>query len=1258
MSEVARARADGWTAGSGIELVNCAERTICGVGAVATAAAAGGRALAGRRAATLLSAGPATGGTVIDSGAWVDHRIRAPRPPAGFAFELLAGNGQEAVDHCLVAHRLTSMLGLPGLCELDRKSAEGLHVVKLPDEAVIAELLSVPAGRLGSSDEEIVKAATEVFREVAAKTGRAVGAVVGYQVADAEHVIVTGGVNGAAMMAAGRLRLTGVKCGVLAISLVRPFPRAQLAGLVKERRGVVVLMDPADPGFAEGIQALTKAKVASISAADLDNQSSLRAALGLPAAAPAIVHEVSVQVGVAPKGRWIESRLLAAIARARALGTFSVDEVACAGARGISIGPGRTRPPTELDLLVAADASALDPNGPISGLKVGGTLLLLGGVDRRPAALAQRIAEKQLSLAGFDGSALAAAAPEALDAMVEGAILAAIPRFDSVLPGVSQPVAALAQHADLRERAPLLEGAAMLASREKSSHGEPSKRRSARARMPAPAVETGRARAELRNFFVTGRGKKLVAEPLPASPLNPLPAEGLFRSRASYDPYPLFLSETDGPEPLRTWLSKLVQDVSASTIDEHLDLLVRIVARGLAQGLSPVGQLGAAFAEFAAGFDLSAPARAALDDEIQKLSSKLPKTGQLVPLGEATLAHLYARALSRAREAPREAFLVEVKKLESKLSDMLATDDGLAPATASSLAAALGSNDGSGSYVDPAKLASLLPSTKGSRRLPEDRRRRVEAARKTLASYVQGGRDNRTVIVSSRTLPSSAAMALAGARVIEHGDPAAVASGVFDGIAESMIELFRAVRVARLEVVGAYEPGLHDETLARLDWRSFTDQELRVAPAVVVMEEEHHLREDALASFSRLLRSGRPVQLVVTLRAAPPVDDGFHPGLGYLAVAHREALVLQSTVGAPEHLSAGLDRMAKSLRPAVCLVATPSWPVHGWLELAAAHASRVTPCFLYDPEAGASWAERFDLSGNPDPEARWPVREVEIDADGNARTRACAFTYADAAALDPEQRRHFRLIPPESWDEDQVEVSEYLTTVDGSWTPRVPYIWVVDDDGLLHRALVSRALALAARDHMRAWKILQELGGTNNEHARRAAERARAEARLEAEDQRKALVLEHEAELERVRNGAASDAMRRLVEVLMDLDSAPAARREPKTAQPAAAPEPAEPAKVAKVAPVAAEEETASFEGPYIDEALCTTCNECTNLNPLMFKYNANRQATVADRTAGTFLQLVSAAEKCPARCIHPGAPDAGDATANDDLVARARKFN
>jgi ferredoxin len=84
-------------------------------------------------------------------------------------------------------------------------------------------------------------------------------------------------------------------------------------------------------------------------------------------------------------------------------------------------------------------------------------------------------------------------------------------------------------------------------------------------------------------------------------------------------------------------------------------------------------------------------------------------------------------------------------------------------------------------------------------------------------------------------------------------------------------------------------------------------------------------------------------------------------------------------------------------------------------------------------------------------------------------------------------------------------------------------------------------------------------------------------------------------------------------------------------------PPPTQPASNGSATAVASAD-TVSIEA-YIDSERCTTCNECINLNKKMFAYNADKQAYVKDASAGTFAQLVQAAEKCPVSAIHPGTP-------------------
>jgi ferredoxin len=77
----------------------------------------------------------------------------------------------------------------------------------------------------------------------------------------------------------------------------------------------------------------------------------------------------------------------------------------------------------------------------------------------------------------------------------------------------------------------------------------------------------------------------------------------------------------------------------------------------------------------------------------------------------------------------------------------------------------------------------------------------------------------------------------------------------------------------------------------------------------------------------------------------------------------------------------------------------------------------------------------------------------------------------------------------------------------------------------------------------------------------------------------------------------------------------------------------------------------------YIETERCSTCNECTLLNDRMFAYNANKQAYIADINAGTYAQLVEAAENCQLGIIHPGKPVNKAEPGLEELIARAEPF-
>jgi pyruvate-ferredoxin/flavodoxin oxidoreductase len=62
-------------------------------------------------------------------------------------------------------------------------------------------------------------------------------------------------------------------------------------------------------------------------------------------------------------------------------------------------------------------------------------------------------------------------------------------------------------------------------------------------------------------------------------------------------------------------------------------------------------------------------------------------------------------------------------------------------------------------------------------------------------------------------------------------------------------------------------------------------------------------------------------------------------------------------------------------------------------------------------------------------------------------------------------------------------------------------------------------------------------------------------------------------------------------------------------------------------------------------------------INAHVFVYNEDKQAYIKDASAGTFDEIVRAAEKCPARCIHPGTPLNPNEPGLEGLIRRAAEF-
>ncbi len=761
-------------------------------------------------------------------------------------------------------------------------------------------------------------------------------------------------------------------------------------------------------------------------------------------------------------------------------------------------------------------------------------------------------------------------------------------------------------------------------------------------------------------------------------------------TRLRYD-YPLFLSPAEGtdidrkPEDLVRPLSAFLQetvagfapgDESARILKDNLPWIERDIRVRVSEMEGPVAAgplLRDATRALVAHLKLDKENNARLQTDLDKLLDGTPEGGQLLAYGRYPAIHLLIHVI-RSSVIPRHArFKREIEKHIKELKLLLEVDWSKSPESKQP-EELRGSVGGAADFFDTGALSKVMEHSHGSVVMSRERRARIENALQTLEAY----RHNATLVrfVHSGALDDAWLKQTAGFEALTAEDPCEAATRLFDEEAGRLAKVFGAARIAELEIEGIYDPAIHDPFFANFDWETFNRDELLLLPAVIALESADHVAADGMSSFSRLLSSGRPVQIFVRVQAhnnpgARADEDPFQnyrTELGYLGISHRQAVVSQASAARHQHLLARYSDALGATRTSLHLINIGLRPtgqdlgLNAWLVAGAALEGRVHPFFYINPAAGDAFADRMDFGGNPQPEQDWPLHPFQyVDDTGTTVNTELAFTFADYALLIPRLHHHFAVVPSECDADNLVPIAEFLQLPEEEVHKHVPFVWAVSSGAVLHRVVISRALVQACRDRLNFWHTLQEMAGVRNKYIDQAVARTRGEVEAQAAAEKAALQQQFEEELARVRAEAASEVMGRLTDVLMGMDfSVGAPRPALKAATPAPVAAKVEPEAVEEIAaesPVEEEEEVL-VEEPWIDTPLCTSCNDCLNINPLMFVYDENNMAVIGDLSAGTYAEMVEAAEICPSKCIHPGQPWNANEPNLDELKLRAAKFN
>jgi hypothetical protein len=428
-------------------------------------------------------------------------------------------------------------------------------------------------------------------------------------------------------------------------------------------------------------------------------------------------------------------------------------------------------------------------------------------------------------------------------------------------------------------------------------------------------------------------------------------------------------------------------------------------------------------------------------------------------LDDREVVGMFAQAINKGRGSLRDGFLAEMRRIATALEDLLAVDAARRAGvpTSDELRASLGNQS---DFFRAGVLREALAREPHASAAMDPLRR--QHCQDTLTDLLSGMREEldrpACYVFHSGSLTHPPESVSDGVRY--SSDPCAAALEFSMGELDRWALLIRTLRIARLESRGVFDPDLHGAACDRIEWQSLDQCELAACTPMIVYDSAEHLTGPSLKSLGRLLRSGQPILVIAKWAGWRTVSPALASELGMVAMLHREALVLQSSLDWPEHLREGAARLGASSMPSLAIVARTSM-------------SLMFPPYCFDPGRGASLREHLAIGTD--------VREDQVVSTMVAEMPEDIRLLPDAAACE-------KLVAGEL-----MEWCEYLDQYKSAPPLALPFVRVPGPSGTEQCAVLTRSLIHILRERRRAGQMLAEICGSpavdrnpDLEHARRS----------------------------------------------------------------------------------------------------------------------------------------------------------------------------
>ncbi len=340
--------------------------------------------------------------------------------------------------------------------------------------------------------------------------------------------------------------------------------------------------------------------------------------------------------------------------------------------------------------------------------------------------------------------------------------------------------------------------------------------------------------------------------------------------------------------------------------------------------------------------------------------------------------------------------------------------------------------------------------------------------------------------------------------------------GSFNGQMRYILDNIKLLRRAELEIKDKYDNDLHGQEIASLSWKDLSSEEKKLIPPIIYLTDSNSLNNTD--ELYKLLSGDFPIKVVL-------IDDAkLMPGLEGVnkirektafitsVMTLKNAFVMQGSAGDSSHVFNGLHKGMLSSKPALFVLyasdinghstALDSWTSLPWL----ASASRTVPLIKYDPGKESTYfGTAIDLSDNPSADQLWHSENIIYSENNDEKEINYKVTWADWAYSQVAWKDHFE----ECSDDRVIRLSEFISLDHTDREGKTPVIIRVKEGGLVNYK-VSDEVILTTEVIAVGWQNWREMAGMITEFPKKLKTQVTKELSSEYEEK----VLKLKAEFE------------------------------------------------------------------------------------------------------------------------------------------------